>query len=63
MPQPGGDSLVVEPAASLPIHAKQLGAFLVIINRDETPLDHLADVVIRRPIGETLTAIVDQLAL
>lgn len=52
-----GSSLVVEPAASLPRLAKQNGAKLVIINRDETPQDHLADWVIHDSIGETLTAI------
>ena len=52
-----GSSLVVEPAASLPRLAKQNGASLVIINRDETPQDDLADWVIHHSIGETLTAI------
>lgn len=52
-----GSSLVVHPAASLPVQAKRSGAYLVIINRDETPLDGIADVVLHSPIGETLTAI------
>jgi NAD-dependent deacetylase len=52
-----GSSLVVQPAASLPALAREHGARLVIINRDPTPLDHLADVVIRASIGETLQAI------
>ena len=52
-----GSSLVVEPAASLPRKAKEYGARLVIINRDPTPQDSLADLVIRRPIGETLAEI------
>ena len=42
-----GSSLVVEPAASLPRIARDRGARLVIINRDETPLDvraHAVDV-------------------
>jgi NAD-dependent deacetylase len=52
-----GSSLVVEPAASLPRKAKEYGARLVIINRDPTPQDALADLVIRRPIGETLADI------
>ncbi len=50
-----GSSLVVEPAASLPLQAKQNGARLVIINRTETPLDAIADVVVHESIGETLT--------
>ncbi len=54
-----GSSLVVEPAASLPVQAKRSGAFLAIINRDQTPLDSIADVVIREPIGQVLPAIAD----
>jgi len=52
-----GSSLVVHPAASLPALARQAGARLVIINRDPTPLDDLADEVISASIGETLVAI------
>lgn len=52
-----GSSLVVEPAASLPRKAKEYGARLVIVNREPTPQDSLADLVIRRPIGETLAEI------
>ncbi|UCD28981.1 MAG: Sir2 family NAD-dependent protein deacetylase [Planctomycetota bacterium] len=58
-----GSSLVVEPAASLPAHAKQMGSFLVIINRDATPLDNYADAVIHTPIGTTLEAITKKLGL
>lgn len=49
-----GSSLVVEPAASIPRRAAESGAFLVIINRDSTPLDFLARFVYRSSIGETL---------
>jgi len=56
-----GSSLAVEPAASLPLQAKQNGAHLVIINRTETPLDGLADVVIREPIGESLAKVAREL--
>ena len=52
-----GTSLVVHPAAGLPMLAKQSGGRLVIINRDPTPHDELADAVINASIGETLTAI------
>ena len=52
-----GSSLVVTPAANLPAFAKERGSRLVIINRDETPLDTLADLVIRNPIGQVLEAI------
>lgn len=52
-----GSSLVVTPAADLPRTAKAHGAKLVIINRDPTPLDPLADAILIRPIGEVLAAI------
>jgi NAD-dependent deacetylase len=56
-----GSSLVVEPAATLPRAAKESGARLVIVNRDPTPLDGVADMVIHEPIGETLALIDAQL--
>jgi NAD-dependent deacetylase len=52
-----GSSLVVHPAASLPMLAKQSGGRLVIINRDPTPQDDYADAVINGSIGEALAAI------
>ena len=53
-----GSSLVVEPAASIPRAAKAAGARLVIVNREPTPLDGLADGVARGEIGEVLPALV-----
>ena len=52
-----GSSLVVEPAASLPRLAKRAGARLVIVNRDPTGQDEIADLVLRAPIGATLAGI------
>lgn len=52
-----GSSLVVTPAAHIPALARQTGARLVLINRDPTPLDVMADVIIRDTIGPTLAAI------
>jgi NAD-dependent deacetylase len=49
-----GSSLVVYPAAGFPELAKHLGAKLVIINREPTPLDSLADLVVHREIGQSL---------
>lgn len=46
-----GSSLVVEPAASIPVRAKQYGATLVILNSESTPLDRFADLVIHAQIG------------
>jgi NAD-dependent deacetylase len=53
-----GSSLVVYPAAGLPIAAKRSGAKLGILNRDPTELDSLADLVINAEIGPTLARIV-----
>ena len=53
-----GSSLVVEPAASLPRLAKRAGARLVIVNREPTPLDGLADLVLHGEIGSLLPALV-----
>jgi len=49
-----GSSLVVHPAASLPVMAREGGARLVIVNRDPTPLDPLADLVIHAAASEAL---------
>jgi len=49
-----GSSLVVYPAAGFPALAKQCGARLVIVNRDPTDLDYLADLVLNTEIGDTL---------
>lgn len=57
-----GSSLVVTPAAELPLLAKRSGARLVILNRDPTPLDEIADLVIRQPIGEVIRSIVAAIA-
>ena len=53
-----GSSLVVEPAASLPWAAGRAGARLIIVNRDPTPLDGMADAVVRGEIGAVLPALV-----
>ena len=53
-----GSSLVVYPAAGFPELAKRNGARLIIINRDRTGLDGIADLVLNRAIGETLGAAV-----
>jgi NAD-dependent deacetylase len=54
-----GSSLVVYPAAGFPILAKKRGARLVIINRDPTDMDDIADLVLNREIGDTLHGVVD----
>jgi NAD-dependent deacetylase len=47
-----GSSLQVQPAASFPVIAKRNGALLAIVNREETPLDDVADYVYHGGIGE-----------
>jgi NAD-dependent deacetylase len=52
-----GSSLVVTPAADLPAITKRNGGRLVIINRDPTPLDSLADAVIHGSISDVLSSL------
>jgi NAD-dependent deacetylase len=49
-----GSSLVVYPAAGLPMLAKRWGKRLIILNREATDLDGVADLVLNRDIGDTL---------
>jgi NAD-dependent deacetylase len=49
-----GSSLVVWPAAGIPLLAKRNGAKLVIVNREPTELDEFADLVVRNDIGDVL---------
>ena len=51
-----GSSLTVYPAAGFPVLAKQNQAKLIIINNQETDLDPIADLVLHRAIGITLSA-------
>jgi len=53
-----GSSLVVYPAAEMPVIAKKHGATLIIINAEETPIDHLADFISRGKAGEVLPQII-----
>jgi len=56
-----GSSLVVQPAARLPQIAASNGARLAIINNETTPLDSLADVVVRSSAGAVLSELADAL--
>jgi NAD-dependent deacetylase len=49
-----GSTLVVYPAAYMPIYAAEAGAKLVIINLSATPLDRNAAVLVRAKAGETM---------
>jgi NAD-dependent deacetylase len=53
-----GSSLVVHPAADIPLAALRSGARLIVINAEATPIDELADVVIHGRSGEVLPEIV-----
>jgi NAD-dependent deacetylase len=55
-----GSSLVVQPAAQMPVIAKQNGAKLVIINRDETSCDQIANYVVNAQAGPTMATVIDQ---
>ncbi|MFO1148818.1 MAG: Sir2 family NAD-dependent protein deacetylase [Alsobacter sp.] len=56
-----GSSLVVQPAARLPLLAAGRGATLVIANREPTPLDEAADLVLRADVGSLLQQAVAKL--
>ena len=53
-----GSSLEVQPAAKLPCVARDAGAHLVVVNRDDGPLDDVADAVLHDEIGAALPALV-----
>ncbi|MBT8330974.1 MAG: NAD-dependent protein deacylase [Deltaproteobacteria bacterium] len=55
-----GSTLLVQPAAHMPVYARQNNAFLAIINLSETPCDNMCDVLIRHKAGEVLQSIVQE---
>jgi NAD-dependent deacetylase len=56
-----GSSLVVNPAAQLPLIAKRAGGRLAIVNRTPTPMDAIADVHVIGEAGPVLSAVVEGL--
>lgn len=52
-----GSSLIVNPAARLPVLAKRTGANLAILNRTSTPLDALADIHVIGEAGPVLSEV------
>ncbi len=54
-----GSSLKTHPAGRMPRIAKRNGAKLIIINRDQTHLDGMADLTFSETAGKVLTAIVN----
>lgn len=57
-----GSTLIVFPAAYMPIYAVESGARLVIINLSSTPMDQQATVLIRAKAGETMSRLVEKVA-
>ena len=55
-----GSTLVVYPAAYMPVYAVQAGAGLVIVNLSSTPMDREADVLINAKAGEAMPRIVER---
>ena len=55
-----GSTLVVYPAAYMPIYAIRSGAKLVIINLSSTPMDQEATVLIRAKAGEVMLKILQR---
>jgi NAD-dependent deacetylase len=53
-----GSSLSVQPAARLPLIAQHSGAKLVIVNREITPLDIYADLIIHEDIGNFIELLI-----
>jgi NAD-dependent deacetylase len=54
-----GSSLVVYPAAYMPMYAKESGAKLVIINNTPTSCDDVADIVIQHSAGLIMERIME----
>lgn len=58
-----GTSAVVQPAASLPLIAKENGAFTIEINSERTPISSIVDEVVLGKSGEILPALCSQLRI
>jgi NAD-dependent deacetylase len=56
-----GSSLEVAPACDLPVLAHARGAAIILVNRDATPVDYLAQIIIRDDVAVALPQIVDSL--
>jgi len=55
-----GSTLVVYPAAYMPVYARDAGAKLAIINLTSTPMDRDATVLINNMAGETMAAVLEK---
>lgn len=55
-----GSSLVVYPAAQLPKIAADAGAYIAILNQTPTPLDDLAQLIVRGPAAEVMGRVMEK---
>jgi len=55
-----GSTLVIYPAAYMPIYATSAGAKLVIINLSSTPMDQQATALIKAKAGETMSRVIQK---
>ncbi|GAH63527.1 unnamed protein product, partial [marine sediment metagenome] len=58
-----GSTLVIYPAAYIPMYAKNAGAKLAIINLSATPLDHYATLVIHGKASEIMSRVIEKVKL
>ncbi len=56
-----GSTLLVQPAAHMPLYAKNSGAFLAIVNLSKTPCDEVCDALIHKKAGKALSEVVDEI--
>ena len=56
-----GSTLVVYPAAYMPVYAVNSGAKLAIINLSPTPMDHQATVLINGKAGEVMARVIERI--
>ncbi len=56
-----GTSAQVQPAASLPLIAKQGGSYVVEINPEQTPITHQMDEFLGGPSGEIMPVIIEKM--
>ena len=54
-----GSSLLISPANYIPSIAKQYGAKLIFINRENTIMDNLADVFLKGSAGKIFTELLE----
>lgn len=56
-----GSSLVVTPAALLPVEAARAGARLILVNLSPTPYDDIMDIIVRGKAGEVMEALMTEI--